>query len=256
MKRGRVFYRGEIQGVTEAQGRVLLDDGEFVDEAELTWLPPVEAGTIFALGLNYADHAAELNFRAPKEPLVFLKGPNSLCGHRGNTERPSGILDMHYECELAVVIGKRARNVPRDLAYDFVQGYTVANDYAFREFLENYYRPNLRVKSRDASTPLGPWLVDASDVSDPMNLRLTTTVNGRVTQQGCTKDMIFSIPMLIEYLSGFLTLNPGDLILTGTPEGLANVEPGDVVVTEIEEIGRLSNTIVEATESSDASFHC
>jgi 5-oxopent-3-ene-1,2,5-tricarboxylate decarboxylase/2-hydroxyhepta-2,4-diene-1,7-dioate isomerase len=248
MKRGRVFERGEIHRVTEGQGGVLLDNGALAHEAELTWLPPVEAGTIFALGLNYADHAAELNFRAPKEPLVFLKGPNSLCGHLGCTERPLGIREMHYECELAVVIGRQARNVPRDLAYDYVQGYTVANDYAFREYLENYYRPNLRVKSRDASTPLGPWLVDASDVPDPMNLRLTTSVNGRLIQQGCTKDMIFSIPMLIEYLSSFLTLNPGDLILTGTPEGLANVEPGDVVVTEIEGIGRLSNTIVEPTE--------
>src|SRR5882757_4160474 len=248
MKRGRVFYQGEIHRITEAQGGVLLDDGAFVDEGELTWLPPVEAGTIFALGLNYADHAAELNFRAPKEPLVFLKGPNTLCGHLGNTERPLGIREMHYECELAVVIGKQARNVSRDLAYGYVAGYTVANDYAFREFLENYYRPNLRVKSRDASTPLGPWLVGASDVPDPMNLRLTTTVNDLLIQQGSTKDMIFSIPMLIEYLSGFLTLNPGDLILTGTPEGLANVEPGDVVVTEVEGIGRLTNTIAEPTE--------
>ncbi len=248
MKRGRVFYRGEIHRVTEVQAGVLLDNGAIVDETEVTWLPPVEAGTIFALGLNYADHAAELNFRAPKEPLVFLKGPNALCGHLGHTDRPSGVQEMHYECELAVVIGKQARNVPRDLAYGYVAGYTVANDYAFRDFLENYYRPNLQVKSRDASTPLGPWLVDASDVTDPMNLCLTTTVNGRLTQQGSTKDMIFSIPMLVEYLSGFMTLKPGDLILTGTPEGLANVGPGDVIVTEIESIGRLTNTIVEPTE--------
>jgi 5-oxopent-3-ene-1,2,5-tricarboxylate decarboxylase/2-hydroxyhepta-2,4-diene-1,7-dioate isomerase len=152
---------------------------------------------------------------------------------------------MHYECELAIVIGKTARFVPRQRAHEFIAGYTVANDYAIRDYLENYYRPNLRVKSRDEATPLGPWLVDAADVPDPMNLRLTTTVNGGLTQQGCTKDMVFDIPSLVEYFTGFMTLQPGDLILTGTPEGLADVKPGDEVVTEIESVGRLVNTIVE-----------
>jgi len=151
---------------------------------------------------------------------------------------------MHYECELAVVIGKRARRVPRDRAYEVVAGYTVANDYAIRDYLENYYRPNLRVKSRDGCTPLGPWLVDAADVPDPMKLGLCTSVNGKVTQEGNTHDMVFDIPYLIEYLSGIMTLGPGDVILTGTPEGLADVKPGDEVVTEIERIGRLANTIV------------
>ena len=196
-----------------------------------------------SLGLNYADHARELSFQAPDQPLVFLKAPGTLLGHRGITRRPPGADYMHYECELAVVIGQAARRVPKETALSFVRGYTVANDYAIRDYLENYYRPNFRVKSRDASTPLGPWLVDAADVADPMNLRLRTTVNGKVTQEGSTRDMIFTVPVLIEYLSSFLTLSPGDIILTGTPEGLANVEPGDDVVTEIEGIGRLINTI-------------
>ena len=152
---------------------------------------------------------------------------------------------MHYECELAVVMGKTARSVPRQRAHDFIAGYTVANDYAIRDYLENYYRPNFRVKSRDHSTPLGPFLVDAADIPDPMNLRLTTTVNGKLTQQGNTEDMVFDIPFLIEHFTSFMTLQPGDLILTGTPEGLANVNPGDEVITEIESIGRLINTIVE-----------
>jgi 5-oxopent-3-ene-1,2,5-tricarboxylate decarboxylase/2-hydroxyhepta-2,4-diene-1,7-dioate isomerase len=153
---------------------------------------------------------------------------------------------MHYECELAVVIGKRARNVRRAEAYSYITGYTVANDYTIRDYLENYYRPNLRVKGRDSATPLGPWLVDAEDVADPMNLRLRTTVNGKVTQEGSTRDMIFTIPVLVEYLSSFMTLNPGNLILTGTPEGLANVKVGDEVITEVESIGRLLNTIVRS----------
>jgi len=150
---------------------------------------------------------------------------------------------MHYECELTVVIGKTARKVRRDDAYDFVGGYTIANDYAIRDYLENWYRPNLRVKNRDACTPLGPWLVDAADVPNPMALALQTTVNGKVTQSGSTRDMIFDVPFLIEYFSSFMTLQPGDLILTGTPDGVVDCRPGDVVVTSIEGLGSLINTI-------------
>lgn len=244
MKRARVAYQGAIHHATEHNGRVRLAEGPLVAEDAVVWLPPVEPGTIFALGLNYVDHAKELSFKPPEEPLVFLKGPQTLCGHRGQTRRPNGVKYMHYECELAVVIGKIARCVSRADAYQYVAGYTIANDYAIRDYLENFYRPNFRVKSRDSSTPLGPWLVDRADVPDPMNLRLRTLVNGRVTQEGRTRDMIFNIPVLIEYLSGFMTLGPGDIILTGTPEGLADVKAGDEVITEIERIGSLINTIV------------
>ncbi|MDO9203052.1 MAG: fumarylacetoacetate hydrolase family protein, partial [Hydrogenophaga sp.] len=125
----------------------------------------------------------------------------------------------------------------------YVAGYTVANDYAIRDYLENWYRPNLKVKNRDTCTPIGPWLVDAADVPDPMNLALKTTVNGQITQQGHTRDMIFDVPTLIEYFSAFMTLMPGDLILTGTPDGVVDCQPGDVIVTEIEGIGALVNTI-------------
>ena len=127
---------------------------------------------------------------------------------------------MHYECELAVVIGKPARRVARADAMAHVAGYTVANDYAIRDYLENWYRPNLRVKSRDGATALGPWLVDAADVATPPQLALRTLVNGRQTQSGNTRDLVFDIPFLIEYLSAFMTLAPGDVILTGTPEGV------------------------------------
>ena len=198
---------------------------------------------MLALGLNYADHAKELAFKPPEEPLAFLKGEAALIGHRALTRRPAGVKYMHYECELTVVIGKTARHVRRDDAYDFVAGYTVANDYAIRDYLENWYRPNLRVKNRDTCTPLGPWLVDAADVPDPMSLALQTTVNGQVTQSGNTRDMIFSVPLLIEYFSSFMTLQPGDLILTGTPDGVVDCQPGAVIVTEIEHIGALVNTI-------------
>jgi len=245
MRRARVAYSGAIHEATAAEDGVLrLADGRFVREDAVVWLPPFRPRTIVALGLNYADHAKELAFNAQDEPLVFLKGLNALVGHRAQTRRPDDATFMHYECELAVVIGRPARRVSRAAAYDYVAGYTVANDYAIRDYLENWYRPNLRVKNRDGCTALGPWLVDRSDVPDPMRLALRTTVNGKVTQEGNTRDMISDVPFLIEYLSGFMTLDAGDVILTGTPEGVVNVMPGDEVVTEIEGIGRLINTIV------------
>lgn len=243
MKHARVAYMGAIYHAVEVDGLLKLDDGRVLSEQEVVWLPPVQPRTIFALGLNYANHAKELAFKAPTEPLVFLKGPNTLIGHRSCTYRPPEATNMHYECELAVVIGRPARKIRREEAYDYVWGYTVANDYTIRDYLENYYRPNLRVKNRDTCTPIGPWLVDAEDIIDPMNLNLQTYVNGKLTQHGNTRDMIFDIPALVEYLSSFMTLNKGDIILTGTPEGLANTVVGDEVVTSVESIGRLVNTI-------------
>jgi len=245
MKRARVAYAGTIQGCTEHPGGVRLDDGRVVAESAVVWLPPVETGTIFAVGLNYADHAKELASARPQEPLIFLKGASTLAGHCARTRRPSGVEFMHYECELAVVIGRAGQNVSRAHALSHVAGYTVANDYAIRDYLENYYRPNLRVKNRDGCTLLGPWLVDAADVPDPQCLELSTAVNGKITQRGNTRDMIFGVTELIEYLSSFMTLGPGDVILTGTPQGVVNVNAGDEVVTEIEGIGRLVGSIVD-----------
>jgi len=240
--RARVAYSGSIHTATahEEAGappaaaggtggieRLRLEDGRIVTGAEVVWLPPVEPGTIIALGLNYADHSRELKIESQDEPLVFLKGPGTLIGHRGTTRRPDGVKFMHYECELAVIIGRRAKNVARSAAPQHVAGYCIANDYAIRDYLENWYRPNLRVKNRDGATALGPWFVDAGEVADPANLGLRTFVNGRLTQQGNTRDLIFDVPYLIEYLSSFMTLSPGDVILTGTPQGVVNVMPGD-----------------------------
>ena len=247
MKHARVVHQGQVHSATECGGQLLLANGQLVAEDAVTWLPPLaptpRPRTILALGLNYADHAKELEFKAPEEPLVFIKGEGTLTGHRQLTRRPADVQFMHYECELTVVIGKTSKKVSRDDAYDFIAGYTIANDYAIRDYLENWYRPNLRVKNRDTCTPLGPWLVDAADVPDPMALALQTTVNGKITQTGNTRDMIFDVPFLIEYFSSFMTLQPGDLILTGTPDGVVDCRPGDVVVTSIEGLGSLINTI-------------
>ena len=249
MRRARVAYAGAVHEAMPHRDGLQLADGRVLAEHAVVWLPPIEPlGTILALGLNYAEHAKELakelTTSAKDEPLVFLKGPNALVSHRGQTRRPSGVSLMHYECELAVVIGRTAKNVRRADAMAHVAGYTVANDYAIRDYLENYYRPNLRVKNRDGCTAIGPWLVDAADVPEPGALALTTHVNGKLVQHGNTRDLVTGIAELIEYLSSFMTLGPGDVILTGTPEGVVDVQPGDEVVCEIEGIGRLVNTIV------------
>jgi 5-oxopent-3-ene-1,2,5-tricarboxylate decarboxylase/2-hydroxyhepta-2,4-diene-1,7-dioate isomerase len=244
----RVAYAGAVHSARPHPQGLQLADGRVLREDEVQWLPPFEVGAILALGLNYADHlkelSKELTVTAKDEPLVFLKGPGALVGHRGTTRRPAGVAYMHYECELAVVIGKTAKNVAAKDAMAHVAGYTVCNDYAIRDYLENWYRPNLRVKNRDGATALGPWFVPAADVANPHALTLRTLVNGQVTQQGTTANMVNDIPALIEYLSSFMTLQAGDVILTGTPEGVVNVNEGDEVVCEIAGIGRLLNTLV------------
>jgi 5-oxopent-3-ene-1,2,5-tricarboxylate decarboxylase / 2-hydroxyhepta-2,4-diene-1,7-dioate isomerase len=259
MMRARVAFAGAIHqavprraaaaatpdgtALPDGTEEIELADGRVLRAQEVVWLPPFEAGTVIALGLNYADHAKELAFGSQQEPLVFLKGPGALLGHRGMTPRPADVKFMHYECELAVVIGRPAKRVPRTQAMRHVSGYCIANDYAVRDYLENWYRPNARAKNRDGATVLGPWLVDAADV-EANNLDLATFVNGRQTQSGNTRDLIFDVPYLIEYLSSFMTLSPGDVILTGTPEGVQNVMPGDDIVCRIDGLGWLKNTIV------------
>ena len=248
MKTARVRIDNRIHQVSVNDDySVISADGRTWREDDVTWLPP-KHGTVFALGLNYVDHAAELSFKAPEEPLLFLKTPNTFVGHRQPSYRPDNVDYMHYEAELVVVIGKTARKVKQHEAMDYVGGYTLCNDYAVRDYLENYYRPNLRVKCHDSLSPLGPYIVDRDDVDDPHDLRLCTRVNGELRQEGSTRDMVFRIPFLIEYLSAFMTLQPGDMISTGTPKGLADVQPGDEVVIEVEQVGRLINYVISEQE--------
>jgi 5-oxopent-3-ene-1,2,5-tricarboxylate decarboxylase / 2-hydroxyhepta-2,4-diene-1,7-dioate isomerase len=251
MKSARVAHGGTVHHAVPHELGLRLADGRVLAEEAVVWLPPLEAGALIALGLNYADHVKELSreltVTARDEPLVFFKTPGALVGHRGDTPRPAGAAFMHYECELAVIIGRLARRVQARDALSHVAGYTVCNDYAVRDYLENWYRPNLRVKNRDRATAIGPWLVSADEVPDPQALTLRTLVNGEVRQKGTTSNMVHSVAELIEYLSAFMTLLPGDVILTGTPEGVVNVNAGDEVVCEIDGIGRLVNHVVAET---------
>ena len=247
MKRARIVHQGSAiwAELVDQDTALRLGDGDVISAADAQWLAPVTPGaSIFALGLNYAEHVKELGFKTKEPPLIFLKGMNALVGHGGTTARPADANQMHPECELVAIIGKPARHVAADKALEHVGGYTIACDYAIREYLENYYRPNLRVKNRDATTPLGPWIVDAADIADPQNLRLRTLVNGKEVQNGSTRDMVLDVAGLIAYLSETMTLLPGDMILTGTPQGVHFCAAGDEVICEIEGIGQLANRLV------------
>ena len=243
MKHARIRFEGQVHQVhVEDFNAVRLADGRLLAEDQVQWLPPA-TGNMFALGLNYADHAAELAFAPPTEPLAFIKSPGTYTGHNQITWRPDNIAYMHYECELVAVIGKPARNVKREDALEYLAGYTVCNDYAIRDYLENYYRPAVKAKCRDGFCALGPELVAREQIANPHQLSLKLLVNGELRQQNTTANFVRDIPRLIAEISEFMTLHAGDVLITGTPEGRVDVQPGDTVEVEISGLGRLVNHI-------------
>lgn len=209
------------------------------------WLPPIQPNKMIGLALNFADHAEELGLEKPTEPVLFIKPNSSLIGHLAPIYYPNGATYMHYENELAVVIGKTARNVKEKDAFDYVSGYTIANDVTVRDFVNNFYRPPVRAKGHDTFGPMGPFFVDKEDIDDVSRLELRTYVNGELRQRGNTKDLIYSIPELIAFISSFMTLELNDVILTGTPKGLSHIYPGDVVRLEIDGLGALENYVLD-----------
>jgi 5-oxopent-3-ene-1,2,5-tricarboxylate decarboxylase/2-hydroxyhepta-2,4-diene-1,7-dioate isomerase len=236
----------EHRGTPAEDDGVLLDeDGRGHREEDVTFLPPVSPGTVLALALNYAEHATELDMAAPEEPALFFKPPNTWVGHRSPVVYPSGAEYVHYEVELAVVLGRRSRRVRAVDAMETVKGYTIANDLVVRDFVGNFYRPPVKAKGWDTFCPLGPYLVTADEIPDPHDLELRAYVNGELRQKGHTGAMLRRIPELIEHVTGFMTLEEDDIILTGTPKGVSHVHPGDVMRLEIEGLGALENPIVE-----------
>lgn len=219
--------------------------------SEVTLLAPLRAPSkILCIGLNYADHCRETNTPIPDHPIVFAKFPNGLAGP-GDTVSFSGSLtsQVDYEVELAVIIGRRGRDIPEQDALGHVFGYTVANDLSARD-LQMADTQWIRGKALDGFLPLGPMIVTAGDVPDPQALPLRCAVNGRLLQDSSTAEMIFKVAYLIHYLSQGLTLEAGDLILTGTPYGVGMARQpqvflanGDLVRVEIEGIGAVENRI-------------
>jgi 5-oxopent-3-ene-1,2,5-tricarboxylate decarboxylase/2-hydroxyhepta-2,4-diene-1,7-dioate isomerase len=245
VRTARVLIAGRTTTVEVQPDGTLRAAGIDHDPETVTFLPPLEPRTVYGLALNYADHAAELQMERPEDPAIFIKALSSLVGHRGEVIYPRGAQYCHYEAELAIVIGRSARRVQARDALQYVGGYTVANDFTCRDFVKNVFRPPVKGKGFDTFGPLGPYLVSADEIGDPGSLRVTTHVNGELRQDGSTRGLIHSVPDIIEYFSAFLTLEPGDVILTGTPKGISHVYPGDEMACEVEGVGRLVNRVVE-----------
>lgn len=246
MKHARFMEQGRIH-IGAVNGSTVIDEAgkEYSMENIQIWLPPIVPNKIIGLALNYSDHAEELGLDKPQEPVLFIKPNTSLIGHKVPVVYPNGATYMHYENELAVVIGRTGRNIKHAHAYDYVSGYTIINDVTVRDFVNNFYRPPVRAKGHDTFGPMGPFFVGKEAVSNVENLELRTYVNGELRQKGTTKDMIYTIPDLIEFISSFLTLESGDMILTGTPKGISRVQPGDVMRLEIDGLGALENPIID-----------
>lgn len=231
------------------------DDHLFLDRREIRLGPCVpRPGKILCVGLNYRDHAREAKMEPPKEPVLFNKFATSLAADGEIITIPAGVERVDYEAELALVIGKRVRQVSEEQALQAVFGYCNANDLSARE-LQFRTSQWLLGKCLDQFCPLGPYLVTADEVGDPQCLTIRCLVNGELRQEANTADMIFSCAQLIHYISRYMTLEPGDVILTGTPQGVILGYPpeqqvwlkeGDEVVVEIEKLGRLTNRFQKA----------
>ena len=224
---GRILHRGEIyEGYFEVDGGKVVIDGYEIEDYR--FLPPVKPTKIVCVGLNYVDHAEELNMEIPEEPIIFLKPPSAVIGHEDVIVMPKISRRVDYEGEIADVIGKKCKNVKRGEAMDYVLGYTCFNDVTARD-LQSKDGQWTRAKSFDTFAPIGPYIVTEM----PEKLKIKTRLNGRVVQKSDTSNLIFDIPTLIEFISNVMTLEKGDVIATGTPAGVGMLRSGDVVEVEV-----------------------
>ena len=216
------------------------------------FLAPIPRPTknVFCMGRNYAEHAREQQAEVPEVPVFFTKAPTCVIGHEAPVIYHPVTKNLDYEVELAVIIGRRGINIPRGKAYDYVFGYTILIDVTARD-LQKKHLQWFKGKSLDTFCPMGPWIIHKSAIPDPHNLRIGLRVNGEVRQSANTGIMVFKIPELIEVLSAGMTLEPGDILATGTPSGVAAgfdppkwLQVGDVIEAEIEGIGVLRNRVV------------
>ncbi|MFB7598937.1 fumarylacetoacetate hydrolase family protein [Streptomyces sp. NPDC056160] len=253
---------GEIDGRFLADGgvarvRSALEQGrlpELADAGRRIGAPVARPGKVVCIGLNYRDHARETNAAIPTRPVVFMKDPSTVVGPYDQVLIPRGSVKTDWEVELAVVVGRRARYLDSpEEALTCVAGYAISNDVSEREFQLEYSGQWDLGKSCETFNPLGPWLVTPDEVGDPQKLRLTTRVNGTPRQHGTTSDMIFDVAHLLWYLSQYLVLEPGDVVNTGTPAGVAlglpdqpYLRPGDTVVLGVDGLGSQRQTFAAA----------
>jgi len=222
-----------------------IADGEFFDLRNV--------GKIIGVGLNYRDHAEETGLALPKEPTLFLKATSALCGPNDDLMMPRDAKSVDWEVELGVVIGRPGVYIAERDAPDHVLGYILGIDFSERDFQFNRGGQGFKGKSADSFAPLGPWLATRDEIPDPQNLALRLSVNGVIKQNGSTRDMIFPVAALVSYISRFMSLQPGDVILTGTPAGVglgqkppAYLKPGDVVTASIDGLGEQTHRVIES----------
>lgn len=223
-----------------------------VDASERLGPPVAHPSKLICIGLNYSDHAAESNMQLPAEPILFFKSTTAVSGPNDNVVIPRNSTKTDWEVELAVVIGRKASYIDEKDAMDYVAGYMLHNDYSERAFQLERSGQWVKGKSCDTFAPLGPWLVTPDEIADVNDLRLWLSVNGKLMQNGNTKNLIFKIPHIIAYISEFMTLLPGDIITTGTPAGVGlgqkpeavYLKAGDVVELGIDGLGRSKQTMV------------
>lgn len=213
--------------------------GNYFQLSEVKLLPPCEPSKIVCVGLNYHKHAAELGLHLPDEPVIFLKPTSSIIGPEDNIILPSQSSQVDYEAELAVVIGRKAQNISEQQSGDYIWGYTCLNDVTARD-IQNKDTQWTRAKSFDTFCPIGPWIKSGISVD---NLNISLLLNGETKQAASTRDMIFSVPQLISFVSRVMTLYPGDIISTGTPSGIGALKVGDKVEIFISELGTLVNYV-------------
>jgi len=238
----RVRFRDPAGSVRtgEWHGEEVSFGGRSYKLGEVDVLPPSEPSKVLCIGLNYAAHAAESGSEIPDRPLIFMKGPNALAGHGDTVPLLAGKERIDYEAELGVVIGEQCRHVSRDEAMDVVEGFTCINDVSNRDD-QNEEQNWIRGKAFDNAAPVGPVLATPDEV--PQDAYVRSRVNGDLRQDSTREDFIFTIPELIEEITTYITLEPGDLIATGTPEGVGPLSDGDTVEIEVEGVGTLVNDV-------------
>jgi len=221
--------------------------GPTLETAEVTLHSPVERPTnLLGVGLNYAGHAEEGGFDVPTEPVFFAKSPSSITDPESAITKHEGVTDLHYEGEFGFVVGETARNVPEADALDHVFGFLAGNDVTARDMqLRDLEAANpwFRSKSMDSFTPLGPRVTPVGDGVDPANANIETRLNGEAVQSSATDDLVFDVPAIVAYISKHVTLEPGDVVLTGTPAGVGSMEPGDEIEVDVEGVGVLRNEV-------------
>lgn len=234
-----LLEKNRIQRLSGTPFEGMSPSGEQDALEEVALLTPCQPSKIVCLGLNYHDHAKEMDLAIPETPPLFMKPPTALLAPGGVIWYPPQTRELHYEAELAIVIGQEARWVQREEARRYILGYTCANDVTARD-LQHLDGQWTRSKGFDTFLPLGPWI---ETELDPAALPISLTVNGHTRQQGNTRDLIFDVPDILAFVSGIMTLLPGDVILTGTPAGIGPMQVGDAVAVTIEGIGTLENTV-------------